>query len=164
MNRWLGSATEAARLAPGLAVAIAAVWFLVPWTAQLVAHPDDVIRLQRLLEGEAVPNVFSAQQLVAGRIAAGVTLAALVLLLLGLLTVLYHRLQFAVTLWPVAAIVLGVIGNSVWWQVFGFVDKPGIVAGLLPAALTLVWQHAAESWAQDFVFGRGNRPQYPGIR
>ena len=78
------------------------------------------------------------------------------LLLLGLLTVLYHRLQFAVTLWPIAGIVIGLIGNSLWLQVLGFVDKPGIVAGLLPAGLTLVWQHAAEGWAQDFVFGRGN--------
>ena len=106
MNYWLGSVTEGARLAPGLAAGIAMVWFLIPWTAQLVAHPDDVIRLQRLLEGEAVPSLFTTQQLIAGRIAACVMLAALVLLLLGLLTVLYHRLQFAVTLWPVAGIVI----------------------------------------------------------
>ena len=164
MNYWFGSVTEGARLAPGLAAGIAIVWFLMPWTAQLVAHPDDVIRLRRLLEGEAVPSLFTTQQLIAGRIAACVMLAALVLLLLGLLTVLYHRLQFAVTLWPIAGIVLGVIGNSLWLQALGFVDKPGIIAGLLPAGLTLVWQHAAEGWAQDFVFGRGNRPSYPGAR
>ena len=164
MNHWLGSVTEAARLARGLVASIVIVWFLIPWTVQFVAHPDDVIRLQRRLEGETIPNLFTSQQLVAGRIGACVVLAALVLLLLGLLTVLYHRLQFAVTLWPVALIVLGLIGNTLWGQALGFVDKPGIVAGLVPAALTLVWQHAAEGWAQDFVFGRGNRPQHPGIR
>jgi len=165
MNRWLGSVIEAAQLARGLVASIATVWCLLPFTAQMVAHPDDVIRLQHWLAGEPIPSAFGAQQLFAGELAAWLTLAALVLLLLGLLTVLYHRLQFAVMLWPVAAIALGVIGNLLWAHTLGFYDDvPGYLAGLLPAALTVIWQRAAEGWAEDFVFGRGNRPPYAGAR
>jgi hypothetical protein len=161
---WLGSVVEAFRLARGLVISIAALWCLVPFSAQFVAHPDDVIRMQRLLEGESIPSVFSTQQFMAGRLAAVTILAALVLLLLGLLTVLYHRLQFSLTLWPIGLIFLGVIGNALWYYGFAFVDPPGIVAGLLPAGLTIIWQRAAEGWAQDFVFGRGHRPRYLGGR
>jgi hypothetical protein len=164
MNRWLGSVAEAARLARGLAASIVVVWLLLPFTAQLVAHPDDVIRLQHRLDGEAIPSVFGAQQLFAGEVMAWLTLAALVLLLLGLLTVLYHRLQFAVTLYPVAGIAFGVIGNLLWAHALGFADVPGMIAGLFPAVLTVIWQRAAEGWAQNFVFGRGNRPPYAGAR
>ena len=164
MNRWLGSVTEAARLARGLAASIAALWFLLPWIVQLVLHPADVMRLQHRLAGESIPSDFSAQQLFAGEVAAWLTLAALVLLMLGLLTVLYHRLQFAVTLWPVAAIALGLIGNLVWAYALGFYDLQGIAAGLVPAVLTAIWQRIAEGWAQDFVFGRGNRPSFLGMR
>jgi hypothetical protein len=91
-------------------------------------------------------------------------LATLGLLLLVLLTVLYHRLQFALTLWPIAALALGVVGNLIWVQVLGFVDMPGIIVGFVPAGLTIIWQRSAEGWAQDFVFGRGNRPPYLGTR
>jgi hypothetical protein len=164
MHRWLGSVVEAARLARGLTASIAALWCLLPWTVQMALHPADMIRLQRWLEGEPIPSGFGAQQLFAGEVAAWLTLAALVLLLLGLLTVLYHRLQFAVTLWPIAGIVLGIIGNLLWARAFHFYDLQGIAAGLFPAALTLIWQRAAEGWAQNFVFGSGNRPPFTGRR
>jgi len=164
MGRWLGSVIEAARLTPGMATSIAATWLLLPFTVQMVLHPGDVIRLQHRLAGESIPSDFGAQQIFAGELAAWLTLAALVLLLLGLLTVMYHRLQFAVTLWPIAGLGLGVIGNLLWAHAIGFYDLQGMAAGLVPAVLTALWQRIAEGWAQDFVFGRGNRPSFPGIR
>lgn len=164
MSRWLGSVTEAARLARILAASIAALWCALPFTLQFMLHPGDVIRLQRWFEGQPIPTEFSAQQLFTGEITACLILAGLVLLLLGLLTVLYHQLQFAVTLWPVAAISLGLIGNFWWLLGLGFYDLQGIAAGLVPAVLTAFWQRAAEGWAQDFIFGRGIRPPFSGAR
>jgi hypothetical protein len=160
MGRWLGSVIEAARLARGLAASIAATWLLLPFTVQMVLHGGDVIRLQHRLAGEPIPNSFGAQQLFAGELAACLTLATLVLLLLGLLTVFYHRLQFAVTLWPIAGLCLGVIGNLWWAHTYQYYDLQGVAAGLVPAVLSAIWQRIAEGWAQDFVFGRGNRPRY----
>jgi hypothetical protein len=164
VNRWLGALTESIRIAPALAAGVAAVWFLLPFSAQFMLHPDDVIRLQHKIAGEAIASDFSTQQLFAGEIAACVALAALVLLLLGLLTVFYHRLQFAVVVWPVAGLIFGVAGNLLWEHYLRFVDPQGIAAGLVPAALTILWQRAAEGWAQDFVFGRGNRPRFVRMR
>ena len=164
MNRWLGNVIEAMRLERSLTAGLAIIWFLQPWALQMMLHPADVIRLRHWLEGEPVPRDVSTQQLFAGEITACVTLAVLVLLTIGLLTVLYHRLQFSVTLYPVAGLTLGVVGNLLWTHALGFVDPQGIAVGLFPAVLSAFWQRAAESWAQDFVFGRGNRPSFSGGR
>jgi hypothetical protein len=155
---WVGSVIEFARRAPGLALGIFALWFLLPFAAQMVIHPDDVIRLQHVLQGIGIPAGLAKQQLTFGTVSAIVAMLALGLLLIGLLTVLYHRLGFAFSLWPVAAIAFGLGGNLIWGYRFGFIDQQGIAAGFIPAVLTLVWQRAAEGWAQDFVFGRGVRP------
>jgi hypothetical protein len=164
MIRWFGAVIEATRLAPSLAAGITVGWFLLPWAAQFMLHPNDVIRLQHWVAGEAIPSGFTTQQFVAGEIAACITLGVLVLLLLGLLTVFYHRLQFAVAVWPIAGLIFGVAGNLLWRHYLHFIDEQGIAAGLIPAVLTLVWQRAAEGWAQDFVFGRGNRPRFMRTR
>jgi hypothetical protein len=158
MNQWLGSVIEVSRRTPGLALTIVLVWFALPFLTQMIVHPDDVLRLQNYIEGNAVPHTFGAQQITIGLLYAVVMIVGLALLLLGLLTVLYHRLRFALTIWPVAAIALGVIGNLIWWQVLGYVDTTGIIIGFVPAGATIIWQRAAEGWAQDFVFGRGQRP------
>jgi hypothetical protein len=158
MFNWIGSVIETARETPALALGIFLVWFLLPFLAQMVVHPDDVIRLQHVLQGIGLPTQFVSQQLMFGTVSAIVTFVAIGLLLLGLLTVLYHRLGFAMALWPVAAISFGLIGNLVWGYKFGFIDGQGIAAGFVPAVLTVIWQRAAEGWAQDFVFGRGVRP------
>jgi hypothetical protein len=164
MNQWLGSVVEVGRRVPGLAVGIALVWFLLPFLVQMAVHPDDVIRLQHWLEGMPIPQDFSHQELTAGEFLAVMMIATLGLLLLGLLTVLYHRLQFALTVWPIAALALGVVGNLIWFEILGFADAPGIIIGFVPAGLTIIWQRCAEGWAQDFVFGRGNRPAYLSAR
>jgi len=158
MNVWLGSVVEVTRRAPGLAFMIALVWFVLPFVTQMIVHPDDVIRLQNYLEGNAIPRTFGAQQITVGLLYAVAMMVALALLLLGLLTVLYHRLQFALTIWPVAALAIGGVGNLIWCQILGYVDTTGMIIGLVPAGITIVWQRAAEGWAQDFVFGRGQRP------
>jgi hypothetical protein len=162
MNIWLGSVIEVTRRVPFLAFGIVLVWFLLPFITQMVIHPDDVIRLQHYIEGNEIPRSFGAQQITVGLFYAVTMIVVLGLLLLGLLTVLYHRLQFALTVWPVAAIALGLIGNLIWSQIlakqFPQGDLPGILVGFGPAIVTIVWQRAAEGWAQDFVFGRGQRP------
>ena len=158
MNEWLGSVVEVTRRTPGLALSIVLVWFALPFITQMIVHPDDVIRLQNYIEGNPVPRTVGAQQMSVGFLSAVVLIVGLAGLLLGLLTVLYHRLRFALTIWPVAAFALGVVGNLVWYQILGYVDTPGIIIGFVPAGATIIWQRAAEGWAQDFVFGRGQRP------
>jgi hypothetical protein len=158
MIEWIGSVFEFARRTPVLALGIFGVWFLIPFLTQMVIHPDDVIRLQHVMQGIGLPAAFGAQQLTFGAISAVATIVVGGLLLLGLLTVLYHRLGFALALWPVATIAFGLVGNLVWGYKFGFIDQQGIAAGFVPAVLTLIWQRIAEGWAQDFVFGRGERP------
>jgi hypothetical protein len=161
MMNWLGSVHETVDRCLALSLSIVLVWCLLPFSAQFVLHPDDVIRLQHRLEGFPVPTQFTGQQMLIGEISAVVTIAALTLLLLGLLTVLYHRLSYYVVLWPIGLVLFGLIGNGIW-RYFGFTYIEGMIVGFVPAALTLIWQRAAEGWAADFVFGRGNRPTHAG--
>lgn len=162
MGRWLRSVRESGQLAKGPVLLISGVWLVVPFVLQMVLHPSDVIRLLHYLQGEAIPSIFSGQELFAGEFFAAVTLAVLALLLLVALTVFYRRTQFAVALYPLAAISVGVICNFVWGYGFHFFDPAGSLVGLFPAALTVILQGWIERQAQDFIFGPGNRPQFEG--
>ena len=153
MMRWFGALIECVFGAPFLVAGIVLVWFLLPWCAQMVVNPDDVIRLQHVLQGLGLPAEFGKQQLHYGMASAILAIVALGLLLVGLLTVLYHRIGEAFTLWPVAVIAFGVVGNLAWGYKFGFIDQQGIAAGFVPAVLTIAWQWSAERWARNFVFG-----------
>jgi hypothetical protein len=158
MFDWFGRVIEAARVAKAMAAVTVAVWFLVPFAVRMVLHPSDVIRLQYWLQGQPVPGVFSQQMLTAGVITALVGLVVLAVLLQFALLLLYRSTQFAVALWPVAGLLVGVIGNGWWWHRVGFFDSPGALAGLASLALTVIAHAVFEKWGEDFVFGAGNRP------
>jgi len=150
---------EAKQCGGRVAWVIAGVWLLTPFVMQMVLHPSDAIRFQDWLQGQAIPQYFDGQMLMAGELAAIMAVAGLGVILLTALVVLYRRAQFAVTLWPVAGVLVGLIGNAMWWVGEGSFDLTGALVGLLPLALTLIGEEVCERLSQDFVFGPGVRPR-----
>jgi hypothetical protein len=147
-------------LAPLQVAMIAAMWFWLPFNMRMIVNPSQMIRFEHWLGGEAQPVYFSQGMLVAGEMKAVLALVmASVVLLVGL-TLFYRRTRFALNLWPVALIGLGLIGNAMWGVGRGWFDFVGLVLGLTPMAATVFGQMALEKMGMDFVFGPGNRPEF----
>jgi hypothetical protein len=57
------------------------------------------------------------------------------------------------TLWPIAAIATGVIGNMVWWIWTGYFDAVGYFIGFSSAGGTIVCELICELLGRKFVYG-----------
>lgn len=95
---------------------VAGVWALFPFAVATVLHPSDVIRLQAALQGLPKPHSFSGQELASGFVQALFVLGVMVLVQIVGTTLFYRRVQLLPTgpiaapaLWPVAAILTGVL-------------------------------------------------------
>jgi hypothetical protein len=140
-------------------------WVVFPFVLATLVHPADMIRLQYVVQGERLPNFFTAQQVGVGFVETVFALGVLVMLqLVG--TVLFYR-QAQITdadrvatpaLWPLAALLPGVIGNAIWFCALGYIDATGCVIGLAPAALTYLIERLCENLGREFVFG----PRFTG--
>ena len=56
-------------------------------------------------------------------------------------------------LWPVAALLAGVLGNAAWWFGTGAFDPSGCIVGLSSAALTVGGEVLCNRLGREFVFG-----------
>jgi hypothetical protein len=146
-----------------VSLVLVGVWFAVPFTVQMLFNPSDVTRLERVIDGQPMPSFFSQQMLTTGGIKAAVAFVILALLILGALTLLYRRAEFSVRLWPVAALLVGVIGNCGWWVGTGFFDWQGGLVGWSPMALVVGVELVCERLGQDFIFGIGVRPRFSDV-
>jgi hypothetical protein len=158
--RYYSHLTVAFERAWGLLCLIALDWLLVPVALKMVVHPDHVMGFEYWLQGQAVPQFYTSQMLSVGEIKALSALVILCLLMLGLVVLFYRKIDFALTLWPVAVVVIGVLGNGIWWLGTGAFDATGALVGLAPAAAAVVCHGVCEQLGQDFIFGKGKRPQY----
>jgi hypothetical protein len=160
LGRYYGSLVEAFQRAVAPVLVIAVGWLLYPVALQTVVHPADAAGFGYWMEGQPVPRFFTSQALIAGEIKALLALAGLSLVLLVAVVLFYRQVKFAVPIWPLAAVLVGVFGNGVWWGSTGYFDLLGALAGLTPLAMTVGCEAVCEKLGQDFVFGPGNRPRF----
>jgi hypothetical protein len=143
---------------------IVAMWMAYPTAVQTVIFPFDAINFMAWIQGQPVRHVATSQALLAGEFTALLGLLCLSLFQLGAMVVFYRRAQFAVTVWPLAVVLIGFIDNGIWWQATGHFDLEGALAGFTPMVLSVVCQGLCERMSKDFVFGPGNRPLFqPGM-
>jgi hypothetical protein len=137
---------------------ILACWFAVPALVVTIMHPSDAAGFWYWINGLAVPKDFSSHQIMRGELTTILALGAMIFVYLVAMTLFYRRAEGFVALWPLAALLVGVIGNLGWFIATGAWDNSGCVAGWMPAALAGIAAAAGERWCADFVFGPGNRP------
>jgi hypothetical protein len=70
----------------------------------------------------------------------------------------YRRVQFWVSLSPLAMLIAGFLDNGGWWIYTGAFDASGAVAGFMPMVLAGLSVAMCHKLGADFVFGPGNRP------
>ena len=158
---YAGDVHVAAKRAGRYAVAVAAGWLAFPFAVQTVLHPTDAIGLQLKLQGLPVPHVFTSQQAGAGFVEAVIALLVLVGFQMACTVLFYRRAKMesagksiaTPALWPVAALLAGLLGNAAWWFGTGAFDPSGCVIGLSSAALTIFGEILCNRLGREFVFG-----------
>jgi hypothetical protein len=150
---------------------VALGWVLMPFGLATLVHPEDMINAQYILQGETPPHVLTAQQMGVGFVETLFALAVFVLVqLVG--TVLFYRFAQITdreriatpVLWPLAALLPGVIGNAIWFCALGYADVTGLVIGLVPIAMTFGCERLCEHLGHGFVFGRAVSGAHPPVQ
>jgi len=120
-------------------------WAAFPFLLRTVlVNPSDMIWLQDWAQGLAVPLSFTDKQTTVGFVEAVIALAVLVMWQLIATTAFYRRAALDLggpvatpPLFPLAALLPGVIGNAAWLGGTGYFDLAGCLIGLSPVALTV---------------------------
>jgi hypothetical protein len=162
IGNYLGGLYEAWRVSGIFGWLLVAVWCLWPTAFVTVWHPSDAVGFQLWLQGFVVPNFLSGRALYAGEAAALLFLAMLSLAQYNILQMIYRRCGFFVQMAPLAFILLGLIGNGIWYWRTGVFDLEGCLVGLLPMVGTIISHGICEHGAGEFVFGPGEKPHYQG--
>jgi hypothetical protein len=142
---------------PGWLVALG--WIVFPFALQTLLHPGDAIRLQYVLQGQTPPHILTAQQTGVGFVETVFALAVLILFQLVNTVLFYRRAQMSgaavatPVLWPLAALLPGVIGNALWYVWTGYFDRTGFLIGLTPVVLTVAAEMLCNQLGRDFVLG-----------
>jgi hypothetical protein len=136
-------------------------WIAFPFVLRTLLRPGDAIRLQYILQGQPVPHFLTAQQLGVGLVETFAALAVLIVFQL-ICTVLFYRAAQAAqlgqpvatpALWPLAALLPGLIGNAAWFVGTGYFDLTGCVIGFAAIPFTVAAEIVVNNLGRDFVFG-----------
>jgi hypothetical protein len=148
---------------------VAALWVVCPFfvrTAML--NPGDMIWLQDRLQGIPVPGSFSSQQTAIGEVEALMALGVLILLQLVATVMFYRRSALDIgpvatpVLWPLAALLPGILGSAAWLAWKGYFDPLGCIMGLSPAWLTFGAEMLVNRLGKNFVYGQ-SPASYPPL-
>jgi hypothetical protein len=134
-------------------------WVLFPVAVQSMFHPTHPIGFEYWLQGQPVPRMYTIQQTTAGELKAIASVAILSLFIFGATVLFYRKAAYSVKLWPVPGLLIGIVGNGAWWFHTGFFDSFGALVGGLSLVLMVLCEAVCEHLGQDFVFGKGVRPQ-----
>jgi hypothetical protein len=163
IGRHLGAPFAMLSRAGVLGWILVAIWVLYPFAVQTVIHPSDAVGFQAWIQGLPVSQYVTQRALIAGAVTAVLFLGALSLLQLGVLVLIYRRVQFSFSIWLLALLLIGGVANGIWWLETGYFDVAGALAGLTPLALVVACEAVCERLGQDFVFGKGIRPHYGDV-
>jgi hypothetical protein len=134
-------------------------WGVLPFALRTAVNPGDMIWFQYWVQGLSPPLRFTAQQTAVGLVEA--VIAVLVLLLLQIVgTVLFYRRSAldvgpvaTPALFPLAALLPGVLGNAAWYGWTGDFDWQGCLIGLAPAWLAFGAGIVVNRLGRNFVYG-----------
>jgi hypothetical protein len=138
---------------------VAAGWIALPFGLASLLHPGDIINLHYVLQGEAKHKFLTTQQMGVGFVETIFALGVLLLLQLVGIVLFYRRAQVSgariatPALWPLAALLPGVIGNALFFVCTGYFDASGLVIGMTPTAITFFAERLCERLGRDFVLG-----------
>jgi hypothetical protein len=135
-------------------------WFACPFVVQSMLHPLDVVKLTYVLHGLPLPHTAAARQLIVALSECAMVLAVIGLWQLVVTVAFYRRAQIfgrrvaTPRLWPVAALLVGGIGNLGWFiGLGGETEFSGYVIGLTATAVTIGIEMLSEKLGRDFVVG-----------
>jgi hypothetical protein len=139
-----------------LSVILVVIWLTYPVAFQTVLHPSDAVNFQNYIRGLPIVHYMTAATLAGGLFIAISALAVLSLIHIGVLVLIYRRVQYHFTSWVVALVLVGGIANILWYIRTGYFDLWGAVAGFAPVFLMLVLETVFEHVASNLVFGASN--------
>jgi hypothetical protein len=159
LGKYCGNLWVAGGRAKFSSAALLTTAVLFPVAVQTAFHPADAIGFEYWLQRQPIPRFFTMEMVSAGEITAAMALIGLSLFMLGATVLFYRGAGFWVQLWPVAGVLVGLLGNCAWWLDKGFFDATGALAGLASLALMVACEAVCEHLGADFVFGHGRRPK-----
>jgi hypothetical protein len=145
--------------AGALSIVLVAIWIMYPFAVQTVFHPQDAIGFQAWMQGLPVSRYITDRAAHAGVFTALLVLAGLSLLQFVVTLLIYRAVKFSFETWLLALILIGGVGNGIWWLATGYWDPIGAFAGVTPLFLMVACQTACEKFGMKIIFGEGVRPQ-----
>ena len=135
-------------------------WFALPFVVQSMLHPLDVVKLTYVVHGLPLPHTAAARQLTVALAECAVVLAGVGLWQLVVTVAFYRRAQIfglrvaTPRLWPVAAFLVGGLGNLGWFiGLGGETEFSGYIIGLISTVATIGVEMLCEQLGRDFVVG-----------
>jgi len=146
-------------------------WMLTPFFVETaLVHPSDMIRALARLQGLPKPEVFTVQQLASGFIETVIAFVVLMVFQFVGTVLFYRRAQLlnfgpvaVPSLWPLAALLTGVLGSAAWLVGTGQFDPVGSLVGFSSMAVTVAAERIVNGLGRDFVFPAptGQHPPIP---
>lgn len=141
-----------------IVIGVALGWCVMPFAIATLCYPSDVIRLGAALQGLPKPHSFTSQQLASGFVQAVVALLVLLVFQVCGTCLFYRRARLynvgavaAPVLWPLAALLTGILGNLVW-LIAGQLGFVGCLIGFSSVVLAEVSEWICEGLGREFVF------------
>jgi hypothetical protein len=132
-----------------------AVWTVFPFMVRMVLSPDTAVLILMRLQG-LHPAVMPPASL-GGELFAILMLATLCVGQFFFSVVFYRRVfrsaGYTVPLFPVAGVMIGIIGNGLWWYFTGAFDPIGALIGFSSVALTVGCEILIDGRARNMAFG-----------
>jgi len=128
-------------------------WIAFPFAIQTVLHPADAALLLMRMQGLPHPSVMPAASLGA-ELFALIMLATLCVSHFFVSVVFFRRAGRVVPMYPVCGVLLGIIGNGLWWYFTAF-DPQGALVGFSAVALTVGCEILIDGRARNMAFGGG---------
>ena len=164
VEKYIGNLAYVWRMSGIYAWLLLADWLVFPFAVHASIFPSRALNLQNWMQGRPIEAFFTERAMFSGELTALTALVALALFQLGVTVMIYRRAQDWVAMWPFALFLIAGAANLIWWWQTGHFDVLGALIGATPFASGVVWQTVCERWGADFVFGKGNRPQFvPGL-
>ena len=123
-------------------------------------HPQDAAGFWYWLNSQHPPSFYTSHEVVRGEFAAILALGFVMFVYLVAITLFFRRTQYFVALWPLAGLLVGVVGNAGFWIGTGYWDTTGALAGWIPAVMAGIGSAVCEGLGANFVFGKGGGPTF----